>query len=226
MPDALPHEPAATEEYSESIAGAPLESILCTDELDRRPSRAADDEARDAALAELVRALDASPQSILQSLAESILSVLRCDSAGVSLVNEEGSRFYWPAIAGAWKPHISGGTPRKFGPCGDVLDLDSALLFKHFERRYRYFIPVMPPAAESLLVPFYVRHRAVGTIWAIMHDPPHDENSRRRGGRDSRGFEREDLRQLDSLGHFATKAYQVWTAVTPSERPGETGLIG
>lgn len=39
MPDALPHAPAATDDYSESIAGAPLESILCTDELDRRPSR-------------------------------------------------------------------------------------------------------------------------------------------------------------------------------------------
>src|SRR5260370_28340034 len=28
----------------------------------------------------------------------------------------------WAAIAGAWQPHIGGGTPRDFGPCGDVLD--------------------------------------------------------------------------------------------------------
>jgi hypothetical protein len=34
--------------------------------------------------------------------------------------------------------------PRDFGPCGDVFDRNCTLLFKHFERRYPYFLPVTP----------------------------------------------------------------------------------
>src|ERR1700730_16776728 len=63
-----------------------------------------------------------SPCIFLQTLADTILEVCRAGSAGISLLTKEdnGKRFYWPAIAGQWKPHIGGGTPRDFGPCGDV----------------------------------------------------------------------------------------------------------
>jgi signal transduction histidine kinase len=53
-----------------------------------------------------------------------------------------------------------------------------------------------PLADEGLLVPFYVNGRSVGTIWAIAH------NNRRK-------FDAEDLRVLDSMGRFASVAYQV-----------------
>jgi hypothetical protein len=144
-----------------------LESILCTDELDRRPRRAPDFEAENDALVALAQALAASPRTILQTLADTILDVLRCDSAGTSLLTRDEKRFYWPAIAGVWKRHIGGGTPRDFGPCGDVLDRDMPLMFRHVELRYDYFLPVTPPVEECLLVPFYVQAKAVGTIWAI-----------------------------------------------------------
>jgi hypothetical protein len=203
-------------EYSESAPGAPLESILCTDELMRRTSRPANRELEQQALTHLLHSLSSSPRTVLQSLSDTILKTLACDSAGVSLVNEDGTRFYWPAISGVWNPHVSGGTPRNFGPCGDVLQEDRALLFKHFERRYTYFMPVTPLSNECLLVPFYVHGKAVGTIWAITHDPPNDVNSQ------GRQFDREDLRLLESLGKFASKAYEVWMSLVPrSERPGE-----
>jgi PAS domain S-box-containing protein len=173
-----------------------LESILCTDELDRRPSRAHDFEAENRALVALAQALADSPRSIFQTLADTILDVLRSDSAGISLLTEDEERFYWPAIAGVWKPHIGGGTPRDFGPCGDVLDRNMPLMFRHVERRYEYFLPVTPPVEECLLVPFYVQAKAVGTIWAIAHS-------------ERRKFDAEDMRQLVSLGRFTASAYQV-----------------
>jgi PAS domain S-box-containing protein len=173
-----------------------LESILCTDELDRRPSRAHDFEAENRALVALAQALADSPRSIFQTLADTILDVLRSDSAGISLLTEDEKRFYWPAIAGVWKPHIGGGTPRDFGPCGDVLDRNMPLMFRHVERRYEYFLPVTPPVEECLLVPFYVQAKAVGTIWAIAHS-------------ERRKFDAEDMRQLVSLGRFTASAYQV-----------------
>ncbi|HET7238705.1 MAG TPA: ATP-binding protein, partial [Terrimicrobiaceae bacterium] len=154
------------------------------------------------ALVKLVSALAESPGTILQTLAETILDITQCDSAGLSLLTRDGKtpnvcgkRFYWPAIAGIWKPHVGGGTPRDFGPCGDVLDQNRTLLFRHFERRYPYLLPVIPAAEECLLVPFYVAGEAVGTIWAIMHS-----------GR--RKFDAEDDRVMDSLGKFASSAYQ------------------
>ena len=184
-------------------AGAvPLELILCTEELHRRPSRPPDYEKENRALVKLVSALADSPNTILQTLADTILDITQCDSAGLSLLTRDGKtpdvcgqRFYWPAIAGMWNPHAGGGTPRNFGPCGDVLDQNRTLLFRHFERRYPYLLPVSPAAEECLLVPFYVAGEAVGTIWAIMHS-------------DRRMFDAEDDRVMASLGKFASSAYQ------------------
>jgi signal transduction histidine kinase len=175
-----------------------LESILCTDELRNRPSRPHDYEKENGALVALSNALADSPRTVLQTLAETILEVCQSGSAGISLLTTEdgGKRFYWPAIAGMWKIHIGGGTPRNFGPCGDVLDRSTTLLFHHVERRYTYFEPVVPPVEEALLVPFYVEGKAVGTIWAVAHDA-------------RRKFDAEDERLMTSLGKFASSAYQI-----------------
>lgn len=189
-------------EDSIAEAGASLESILCTPELQRRPSRPPDYEKEHRALVALMSALADSPSTIFETLAETILEITECDSAGLSLLTRDGKkpdacgkRFYWPAIAGMWNPHVGGGTPRNFGPCGDVLDQNRTLLFTHFERRYPYLMPVIPSAEECLLVPFYVAGEAVGTIWAIMHS-------------DRRKFDAEDDRVMASLGKFASSAYQ------------------
>ena len=185
-----------------SVPTASLESILCTEDLQRRPSRPPDYEKENKALVKLVSALADSPATIFRTLAETIQEITQCDSAGLSLLTKDGKtphvdgkRFYWPAIAGMWNPHVGGGTPRNFGPCGDVLDQNRTLVFTHFERRYPYLMPVNPAAEECLLVPFYVDGKAVGTIWGIMHS-------------DRRKFDAEDDRVMASLGKFASSAYQ------------------
>jgi hypothetical protein len=68
------------------------------------------------------------PETVLQTLVDTILDVLQSDSAGISLLTKDEKRFYWPAIAGVWNPHIGGGTPRD-GPCGDVLNRNMPLMF-------------------------------------------------------------------------------------------------
>jgi len=188
---------APADQPSDLSGIVPLQSVLCTEELNRRPSRPPDYELENRALASLAQALADSPLTILQKMAEIMLETFRADSSGFSLLTKDdgGKRFHWPAIAGVWKPHIGGGTPREFGPCGDVLDRNCPLLFRHFERRYTYFQPVTPPVEECLLVPFYVEGKAVGTIWLVAHDA-------------RRKFDGEDLRMLVSLGVFASAAYQ------------------
>ena len=51
-----------------------------------------------------------------------------------------------------------------------------------------------------MLVPFYVDGKSVGTIWAIAHNG-------------LRKFDAEDLRLLESMGRFASAAYQVTEAI-------------
>lgn len=195
---------SATAEHAVSLETsnpcAPLASIVLTEELRRRPSRPPDYEKENRALAALVGALADSPRTILQTLADKILEVLQAGSAGLSLLTKDKTRFYWAAIAGAWAPHIGGGTPRNFGPCGDVLDRNVPMLFTHWEKRYPYLGSATPLADEGLLVPFYVNGRSVGTIWAIVHDR-------------SKQFDSEDQRLLESLGRFASAAYQALDAI-------------
>ena len=179
---------------------APLETILRTEELHRRPWRPPDYEKENRALVALVSALADSPGTILQTLVEKVREALPADSAGLSLLTKDEKRFYWAAIAGAWQPHIGGGTPRDFGPCGDVLDRNVSMLFTHWEQRYPYLRPATPLAEEGLLVPFYVNGKAVGTIWAIAHN-------------DRRKFDAEDLRLLERLGRFASAAYQAVASI-------------
>src|SRR4051794_18952731 len=178
---------------------ASLEAILCTEELQRRPSRPPDYERENRALMKLMSALTDSPNTIFQKLVETILEVTQAHSAGLSLMSADGKtpdvcgkRFFWPAIAGMWKPYIGGGTPRDFGPEGDVLDRNCSLLFHHPERRYTY----LPTSIhECLLVPFHSEARAAGAIWVLAHD-------------DQRKFDAEDERIMVSLGKFASSANQ------------------
>ncbi len=177
-----------------------LRSVLSTAELSKRPSRAPDYAAECRALIGLGEELSASPDRILQKLTDAALTLCRAHSAGISLLEPDGKRFYWPAISGQWVGHVGGGTPRDYGPCGTVLDCDAALLFSHPELDFDYFAPVTPLVEEALLMPFYVDGKAVGTVWVVIHDL---------SGR----FDREDLRLMTDLGAFAASAYQALRAL-------------
>jgi PAS domain S-box-containing protein len=192
----------------DAAGGAPnLKSVLSMAELGRRPSRSPDHAAENRALIALAQAMAASPDSILQKLAETALTLCRAHSAGLSLLedDDQGKRFHWRAIAGQWASHVNGGTPREFGPCGTVLDHNAALLFSHPERDFPYFGEVKPLLDEGLLIPFYVNGEARGTIWVVAHDA-------------SRRFDAEDLRIVTSLSTFAAAAYQTFLARNATQR--------
>ena len=182
-----------------------LDSVLATDELFRRPSRAPDFEAENRALTGLAAHLSTSPQGILQKLVDTSLALCRAHSSGISLLDEENGEkiFRWPAIAGAWAKHVGGTTPRYFSPCGIVIDRDAVQLFVRFDRYYPYFSIVSDPTREALLIPFHVNGKAVGTIWVVAHD-------------DSRQFDAEDFRLLSSVGNFASAAFSILSTLEKS----------
>src|SRR5262245_12093742 len=97
------------------VDAAPLDSVLCTDELRMRPWRQPDYVKENRALVALANALTESPETVLQTLSNTIMEVTGADSAGVSLLTTEdgGKRFYWPAVAGniraVWGGHNAAG---------------------------------------------------------------------------------------------------------------------
>ncbi len=191
---------------AETVDRPRLSSMLSTAELSRRPSRAPDYEAENRALVALAQEMAASPGNILQKLADTALVLCRAHSAGLSLLEDgdQRARFHWRAIAGRWKPHVDGGTPRDFGPCGTVLDRNVALICSRPERDFPYWADVKPVLEEGLLIPFYIKGEAVGTIWVVAHDA-------------SRRFDSEDLRVMTNLGTFAAAAYQTLLALNATQ---------
>jgi PAS domain S-box-containing protein len=184
-----------------------LRSMLSLDELRRRPSRPPDYEAESSALIALAQSIATSPEDILQKLADTALTLCRAHSAGLSLLEDgdQKSNFHWRAIAGQWAPHLNGGTPRNFGPCGTVLDQDVAMVCSHPELDFPYWAPIKPVLEEGLLIPFYIKGEAVGTIWVVAHDS-------------SRRFDAEDLRLVTNLGAFAAAAYQTFLSLNAVRR--------
>jgi PAS domain S-box-containing protein len=184
------------------VNGTSPRSLVPAEVLKQRPSRLPDYAAESQALIALAQSMATAPEGILQKLAETALSVCRAHSAGLSLLEDGDQRrnFHWRAIAGEFSPHLNGGTPRDFGPCGTVLDRNAAQLCSHPEVDFPYLSEAKPSLEEILLVPFYIEGQAVGTIWVISHDT-------------QRRFDAEDLRVMTNLGVFASAAYQTYLSL-------------
>ena len=181
-----------------------LQSVIATAELGRRASRAPDYAAESGILASLVQGMAHSPELILESLAQAALTSCRAGSAGISLIEEDGTQFRWRALKGELAPHLGDTTPRAFSPCGTVVDRNSVHLFSYLERHFKYFAAVRPTIVEALLVPFSFEAKPVGTIWVMTHDDEHH-------------FDAEDARLIGNLGRFAATAYQLRSALAEAE---------
>jgi GAF domain-containing protein len=177
-----------------------LEAVIATSDLKTRTSRVPDRKAEDQAELELTQELAKSPHDFFQKLADMVLRLTPADSAGISILNEEKGRFVWPAVAGGLSPYLWQGTPSNFGPCGTVLERNEPILFVHPERYYTYLEPITPTLEEVLLIPFHVGDKAVGTIWAVIHQPDIK-------------FQAEDRRLLENLSNFASSAFKVLVSV-------------
>lgn len=188
--------------------GVPLESVLQTEELNFRCSRSADYETQANALLLLSEHLANSPRDIFQKVSEAILDALGVGSAGVSLIADGNGDFYWHAVAGSWTRFIGGRTPRYFSPCSVVVERNAGQLFCHPHRYYPYLQSVEPEICEVLLSPFYLHGLPIGTVWAVSHE-------------ETRRFDGEDMRLLQSLSKFASASYSAWSSLDELDRERE-----
>lgn len=188
-----------------SPEGVPLGQVLVTERLRERAPRAADHEAESAAYASLARALSDDPDSILQRLTDVAVQLCGAHSAGISILEDSGpgTFFRWRAVSGAFAPHLGGGLPGVFAPCGVTVERDAPQLFIRPSRYYTDLRAAQPEIVEALLLPFHARGRAVGTIWILAHD-------------EARQFDREDLRILGHLTAFASAGWELASSLEAS----------
>ena len=179
-------------------ARVPLETILITGELSRRPARLPDHAAENRTMASLLEATARGSSDVLQLLVDSALSLCGAHSAGMSLLQDTdaGPLFRWEAVAGEFAGLRGATLPRASSPCGVVLDQEATVLLSRPERYFNFPPELTPLVVEVLLIPFYVAGRAVGTLWVVSHD-------------ELRRFDSEDQRLMASLGRFASTAFQL-----------------
>ncbi|HEX2136548.1 MAG TPA: PAS domain S-box protein [Microvirga sp.] len=193
-----------------SHTASSADDVLITEELGRRPSRSPDYEAESRALGQLAQEMATNPAGVLQRCAELVRELCRADSAGISALEPGGTILRWHAAAGAFAANLGGTMPREASACGTVLARDSVLLFEEAERCFPALRGVEPRIYESLLAPWHVDGKAVGTLWAIKHTPE---------GK----FDAEDARLLQSLARFASAAFRM-TAVFQDTKAGNEEL--
>ncbi len=188
----------------------PLDEVLITHELARRPVRAPDHRAESRALTLLSQELVTHPRGVLQRLAELALQLCRAGTAGVSILEPgaDGDVFRWHAMAGAHAAALGGAVPRGDSPCGVVIERNTTLLFDGPARRFASLRCEGPALLECLLVPWAIDDQPIGTVWVIAHDP-------------ERHFDAEDARLLAELSSFAAAAHRVVKALDDARPAGD-----
>ena len=140
-------------------------------------------------LLQLQRDLAVDPAGFFQKLVDAALAWSNVDSTWMLTVEPERQAVYLvPPSRDHFKLIFGEGTPSDFGPCGTVLERNATQLMLHPERHFTYLQPIQPSLEEVLLVPFHIDGKAVGTIWAVIHDP-------------TRHFDGEDKRLLENSKH-------------------------
>jgi signal transduction histidine kinase/CheY-like chemotaxis protein len=203
-PDILVQRSEGTQNLAEAWQSGPLcsalpvEAVIITPELDRRPVRSPDFQADSQVLLALMRALQNADADLWQKLAETALKVCRAHSAGVTIDEEGQGRggMRCQGAAGRLSAIAGYDCPREEGPCGTVLDRRAPILVASPERHFIGMKAYALPIVEMLIVPLAVGAATVGTLWVMAHD-------------DTRRFDREDLRLLTNLSECACVVYQV-----------------
>jgi hypothetical protein len=149
------------------------------------------------------------PYAVLQGLLSAAVELCGggadTSTAGVSMLEpapDGGEQFRWVALAGCLASHVGGTTPRNFSPCGECLDRGGPIILSRPDIKYDYFRSAGLEFTEGMVVPFRTEDqpKALGTIWVVSHPPKRHR------------FDAEDVRLIESLGHFAASAYSLAVA--------------
>src|SRR5262245_39408436 len=121
-----------------------------TEELARRPDRAADYARESRALRELARAAAQTPEHVLETLAQVIAEACRADAAGITMLEEDHGQdlVRWSVVAGAFPANVPPVMPRRSSPCQSVIERRTAALLRDLHQHHAVFASAVPLIKE------------------------------------------------------------------------------
>lgn len=153
-----------------------LESVLITEELDRRAPHGRNISQVTGALQDLAREMIDDPADVLPRLVDLALDITDSVSGGISLFKDDPHPgiFRWHYLRGNLSAFNGATTPRNYSPCGKCLDLRKPVLVRRPERYYSWLVDADVSLPECLLVPLYVGSNVpLGTLWVVSEDEEH-----------------------------------------------------
>ncbi|HTZ60010.1 MAG TPA: GAF domain-containing protein [Acidobacteriaceae bacterium] len=177
-------------ESAQLDSGMYLRDLHTDADFHRRNPKPHDSTQETMALRRLAKALDQSPDFVLQELVDTTLAVCEADSAGISLEEPETQTFRWVAVAGSFAKYLNGRTQRNYSPCGTCLDSGRPQLYRLTKPYYDHLGVTAKPIRDGVLIP-WASGSLKGTLWSVSHSA--DE-----------AFDHEDFLFLTHLAEFAS----------------------
>ena len=144
------------------------------------------------AVRRLSQARAGKPSVIPQELVNAAIDICGADSAGISLVNQDGedAAFYrWIATAGEYARYLNAMLPRVPSACGICIERGRPQLFTVSQQFFKHLGVEAAEVTDGILLPWQAGE-ALGTIWILAH------------GR-SQAFDQEDYRIMEVLASLA-----------------------
>jgi hypothetical protein len=140
----------------------------------------------------LARAFVERPETILQELVDTAVSLCGADSAGISVERPdktENDYYHWIATAGEYAGFLNAVLPRYPSACGICLERGRPQLFRVSPRFFEIMGVSAATVTDGILLPWQVDDRQ-GAVWIMAH------------GREM-AFDLEDLKLMKVLAEFA-----------------------
>jgi two-component system CheB/CheR fusion protein len=120
-----------------------------------------------AAFARIAQAMARRPEAAYQVIVDAVLELTSANSSGISLIDDETQRLYWPAVAGFAKEQISGSASPEEIPCGQALASGETVLLERPGERYPRIALLQPTVNQALCIPVRVEGAPAATLWAL-----------------------------------------------------------
>jgi GAF domain-containing protein len=143
-------------------------------------------------LQRLARAFVERPETVLQELVDSAVSLCGADSAGISVERPdktESDYYHWIATAGDYAGFLNAVLPQEPSACGICLQRGRPQLFRVSQRFFDLMGIQAATVTDGILLPWQV-DGLQGTVWIMAH------------GRTT-AFDAEDLKLMQVLAEFA-----------------------
>jgi hypothetical protein len=177
---------------SETDTGLEVVDIQTDAAFAGRPLHAHNLAAQMAGMQRIASAFVEHPEIILQELVNAAVELCNADSAGISIVSEDGTEekfYHWVATAGQYSEFLNAALPRYPSACGICLERGRPQLFRVSQPFFDLLGVEAPLVTDGILLPWQV-NETQGTIFIMAH------------GR-SEAFDVNDCRIMQVLANFA-----------------------